>query len=281
MVAITANTMFDEIRRQQALARSISADQTAISSGKKLTAASQDPLAWVQVSDLARAQSQQAAWAANTAYGQSRAAKAESNLTELNNLFTRVQELMITASTTAIDDSGKAAVIAELTNIRAVAGELINEKDFQGTPVFDEGSGTAIPVARGINLEVVGTRQQVSEGISVGGSPKSLDDILAAAINAVSTGDASARSNALTAVKTGLDHIINQQAVQGIRGERLDNAAERLTDVKLTLTERRAALESTDLTETLAGLQAKMTTLEAAQAAFARINRQSLFDLIG
>jgi len=57
MVAITAQTLADEIRRQKALSQSIMADQTAVSSGKRLTKASQDPLAWVQVSDLARQQS--------------------------------------------------------------------------------------------------------------------------------------------------------------------------------------------------------------------------------
>ena len=280
MASITAQTLAAEIRRQRALSTSITSDQTAISSGKKITTASQDPLAWVQISDIARQQSQQAAWASNVAYGQSRAAKAESNLTELNNLFTRVQELMITASTSTLDDTSKQAVLSEIQNIRTVASELVNEKDFQGTPVFDENVTTAVPVARGINLDVVGTRQSVSEGIDVNGTSYSLDGILGAAIAALNSGTDTDRETALTAVRAGIDHITTQTAAQGVRGDRLDTASERLTDVSLTLEERRGALESTDLTETLAGLQSKLTTLEAAQAAFARINRQTLFDLI-
>ena len=280
MVAITANTLKDEILRQQQLARSIAVDQTAISTGKTLTSASQNPLAWVQVSDLARQQAQQAAWQTNVAYGQSRASKAETNLKELNNLYTRAQELLITASTAAVGDTGKAAVLAELTNIRQVASGLINEKDYQGTPVFDETQATAIPVARGINLDSVATRQRVSEGIDVNGTPMSLDDMLGAAINAISSGDETARSNALTGVKAGINHIILQQAEQGVRGDRLDQAASTLTDTDLDLTDRRANLESTDLTSTIAGLQGKLLTLQAAQATFARINQQSLFDLL-
>ena len=72
MASITAQTLAAEIRRQRALSTSITADQTAISTGLKVTAPSQDPLAWVQISDLARLQSQQAAWTANVAYGLAR-----------------------------------------------------------------------------------------------------------------------------------------------------------------------------------------------------------------
>jgi flagellar hook-associated protein 3 FlgL len=53
-----------------------------------------------------------------------------------------------------------------------------------------------------------------------------------------------------------------------------------LNSSALALTERRSSLEDTDLTETITKLQNKLTTLEAAQSAFARISRQSLFDLI-
>ena len=53
-----------------------------------------------------------------------------------------------------------------------------------------------------------------------------------------------------------------------------------LEGIELDGKERRSGLEDTDLTETIARIQSKLLSLEAAQAAFARINRQSLFDLI-
>ena len=280
MVAITAQTLTDEIRRQKALSQSIAADQAAVSSKKRINKASQDPLAWVQVSDLARQQAQQAAWKQNVGYAQSRSDKAESNLLELNNVFVRAQELMVKATTASTSASDLSAIAAELRNIRAVANELINEADFQGTPVFDNGTSTAVPVSRGINLQVVGTIAQVSQGVDVAGTPQSLDQILAAALTSVTTGNAADRTAALGAIGNGVDHIINQRAEQGIRGDRLKTAKERLVDVDLTLIERRSDLEDTNLPETLANIQSKLTTLEAAQAVFARINQQNLFDLL-
>ncbi|CAN5444726.1 flagellar hook-associated protein FlgL [soil metagenome] len=281
MVAITQQTMLDEIRRQQQLARSIASDQAAISSGKKQLTPSQDPQTWVQVSELARAQAQQAAWSSNVDYAQTRAGKAESSLTELSNLMTRARELTITASTAALDAPGKAAVVTELQGIRASMGELLNEKDYQGLPVFDDGAAVSIPVSRGTNVEAVGTRQSISEGISVNGNSMSLDDILASAISAIQSGDSTDTENALTGLKVGGDHIVLQQSTQGVRSNRLEAAGDRLTTVDLDLNERRGQLEDTDPTETITRLQNKLLTLEAAQAAFARINKQSLFDLIG
>src|SRR3546814_10175250 len=105
-----------------------------------------------------------------------------------------------------------------------------SDLDYRSIPVFDDGTPTRIPVGRGIQLEAVGTRQSISEGIDVNGTPMSLDDILASAISAVESGDDAARTNALGAVETGVDHVINEQANQGIRAERLSSTAEHLTD---------------------------------------------------
>lgn len=280
MVAISLQMMADEIRRQKALSKSIAADQASVSSGKALTAPSQDPQNWVQVSEIGRAQAQQAAWKDNVTYGESRAAKAESNLTEMNDQIARARELLITASTGSLDAASKAAIVAELQGARTVIGELLNERDYQGVPVFDDGASTQVPVSRGLNLEVVGTRQSISNGIDVSGTPMTLDAILAQAITAVQSGTDADKQAALSAVEKGLDHVILAQSVQGIRSDRLEAVSVRLKDVDLGLAERRSKLEDTDLTEALASIQAKLLTLEAAQGAFARMNRQSLWDLL-
>src|SRR3546814_17915680 len=91
------------------------------------------------------------------------------------------------------------------------------------------------------------------------------DDIFASAISAVESGDDAARTNALGAVETGVDHVINEQANQGIRAERLSSTAEHLTDLTLSLKEKRSSLEETDLTEAIANIQQKLLTLEAEQ----------------
>lgn len=281
MVAITSQSMTDEILRQQRLSQRITDDQAAVSTGKRVRMPSQDPQAWVQISEIGQAQAQNAAWIDTISYGQARAQKAEANLQEVNSLFSRARELMVNAATSTLDAAGQAAVVAEIQAIRSSVSELLNQKDYQGVPVFDDTTSIKVPVSRGLALDVVGTRQSIETGITVGGVPRTLDDILAEAETAAASPVQADRQNALKSLEAGLDHIILAQSVQGIRGDRLEAVERRVSDTKLDLSERRSKLEDTDLTETIARIQANLLSLEAAQAAFARINRQTLFDLIG
>ncbi|MBB3982411.1 flagellar hook-associated protein 3 FlgL [Sphingobium fontiphilum] len=281
MVGITAKTMATEIRRQQQLSQQIVAGQTAVSTGISLTKPSDNSLAWVQVSDVGRAQAQQAAWQTNIAYGKARAGNAESNLGEITNLLTRAQDLAISARNGSLNDTSRAAIVEEMNTIHTTITELLNEKDYQGTPVFDDGTSTLVPVSRGLNLAVVGTRQDVSEGIDVNGAAMTMDDIFTSVLAAVQSGDDATVAGAVDSIQSAISHVVVEQAKQGVRGDRLETIGERLTDVDLDLTERRASLESTDLTKVISDVSAKLLQLEAAQSAFARITKQTLFDLIG
>ena len=281
MVGITNKIMIAEMRRQQKLSQSIVDGQTAISTGITLNKPSDNALAWVQVSDIGRAQAQQAAWQANVSYGTTRAATAESNLSEINSLLTRAQELVTSARNGSLNDTSRAAIVEELGTIRTTIDEMLNQTDYQGTPVFDDGQSTLVPVSRGLNLAVVGTRQEVSEGIDVNGAPMSINDVLSASISAIQSGVDADIATSLDGVKAAQAHITVEQAKQGVRSDRLEVIGDRLTDVDIDLTERRADLESTDLQQVISRLQSQLLQLEAAQSAYARINQKTLFDLIG
>lgn len=280
MVGITNKIMLAEIRRQQQLSKSIIDGQTAISTGITLNKPSDNSLAWVQVSDIGRAQAQQAAWQTNVSYGTTRASNAEANLEEVNNLLVRAQELLTSARNGALNDTSRAAIVEEMKTIRTTIGELFNQKDYQGVPVFDDGQSVLVPVSRGLNLAVVGTRQEVSEGVDVKGSKMSIDDILDQSITALEGGEDSDIADALDAVQAGQNHVVVERAKQGVRSDRLDVVGTRLTDIDLDLDERRQGLESTDLPTVISTVKSQLLQLEAAQSAFARINQKTLFDLI-
>jgi flagellar hook-associated protein 3 FlgL len=280
MVAITTKTLFAEIRRQQQLSKSIAEGQTAISTGITLNKASDNALAWVQVSDVGRAQAQQAAWQTNVSYGTTRAGNAEANLSEINNLLTNAQELVTSARNGSLNDTSRAALVEQLTTIRTTIGELLNQTDYQGVSVFDDKQSVLVPVSRGLNLAVVGTKQEVSEGIDVDGTDMSIDDILAQSIAALESGDDTTIATSLEGVQAAQSHITVEQAKQGVRSNRLETIGNRLTVVDTDLTERRADLESTNLADVISRVQSQLLQLEAAQTTYARINQQSLFDLI-
>lgn len=276
MVFITTQSITAEITRQQRLAADIAGEQTKISTTKKINQPSDNPHDWVQISQVGRRQSINAAWKGNLTFAESRATQASTNLNEVNNLMTRVTELIVTSTSTADGSTGREAVAKELEGIRATINDLLNQTDYQGTPVFDHPSAVLIPLGAGLNVEAVPTRASIMEN-AVGS--RSIDQVISDIINVVRTGTEADRSAALQDARTALDHVIVAQSVQGVRSQRLEDIGGRLTNSDLALSERRSALEDTDITETSVKLQSKLLTLEAAQLAFARINQKSLFDL--
>lgn len=281
MVGITSKIMMAEMRRQQKLSQDIVEGQTAISSGIGLTKPSQNVLAWVQLSEVGRAQAQQGAWQTNVSYGLTRAGNADANLSEIDNMLKRAQELITSARNGSLNEPGRMAIAEELGTIRTTVNELLNQKDFQGTPVFDDGESVLVPVSRGLNLAVVGTKEEVSSGIDVNGASLSFDDILAQSVAAIQSGADADIQASLKAVQAAQSHLTVERAKQGVRADRLETVGDRLTGVDLDLGEQRKDLESTDLQDVISRLQANLLQLEAAQSAFARINQKTLFDLIG
>jgi flagellar hook-associated protein 3 FlgL len=281
MVGITNKIIVAEMRRQQQLSQSIVDGQTAISSGITLTKPSQDVLSWVQLSEVGRSQAQQAAWQDNVKYGTTRAGNAEANLSEINTLLVQAQEMMTNARNGSLNDASRTAFIEKMSTLRTTISELLNQKDYQGTSVFDDGQSVLVPVSRGLNLAVTGTKQEVSEGIDVDGTAMSIDSIFQQSITALQVGTDADVAAALKSVQAAQTHITVEQAKQGVRADRLETVGNRLTGVDINLKERQGALESTNLQEVISRVQSQLLQLEAAQAAFARINKQTLFDLIG
>ena len=113
---------------------------------------------------------------------------------------------------------------------------------------------------------------------SRGGVP--LEQDLRDAADALESGDAARMATALDRLSGAVDHVADAAGDQGLRAARIDALIDRRAVHDIDLAAERSQLEDTDLTTAIARLNAQQLTLEAAQAAFARINRSSLFDLI-
>ncbi len=280
MVFINSQSVGSEIKRQQKLAREITAIQSQVSSGRKFDRPSDAPQDWLLISNLGRQQALAESWQSNLEFAKSRAEQAGSGLRDINNLMTRVTELLVASASTKEGSPGAEAVAQELTGIRDTIHSILNQSDYQGTPNYDDGSSVSIPVGAGLVVEAVPTRQSIEAGIATAGGPKTIYEVLDSSIAAIRADDDAQRATSLGDVRVALDHVIVAQSRQGVRSQRLEAEMDRLTDRELQLAESRSVLEDTDLTEALANVQAKLTTLQAAQGAFSRISQQTLFDLI-
>jgi flagellar hook-associated protein 3 FlgL len=146
------------------------------------------------------------------------------------------------------------------------------------------GGSLRIPVASGVSVEAVGTREDVFESVPTASGPQDLAAIVSAAADALSLTDPTARAAAVGTsadnVAAAVEHVANARGGQGALGNRIDQLIERQADNGLQIEEERSNLESTDVTAAIAKLQSQQLTLQAAQAVFSRVNASTLFDIL-
>ncbi len=285
MTSVTRYRLTAELNRQHKLAQDIARGQSDISTTKRIQAPSDDPAAAHRVAQIRQAQSNQATWAANIDAASALAAQLDTSLTSVSSAVDRAHELMLSAANGTLSPENRATIAAELRGIAEDVGALSTQQDSRGQPLYASGTPLAVPIGQSVTVAPQSSRDGVFDNIATAAGPRSLVQILTNAADAITTGDATARAAATTTSTTALgaaaDSITEAHGEQGVRAARLDTAKQRLIDIGLVQTDERTALEATDVTDTVARLQAQMLALEAAQAAFARTSKQTLFDLLG
>ena len=284
MISGTRYQLTLEINRQAALAREIARGQVQISTTKRIIAPSDDPIAAARVSDIARSQADATAWQRNLDLASALGARADTVLKSIETAVGRAAELMVSAANGTLSDENRATVALELRSISEELAALKDSKDSRGGALFMTGSALQIPVAPGFSIAAVATRETVFENVPTGSGPQDIAAIVAAAADALVEPDPALRAAAIQQslgdVNDAVSHAGTVRGEQGARGNRIDALLERLADGGLQLAEERSGLEDTNIPETVARISARKISLEAAQAVFARINQNTLFDIL-
>jgi len=273
-----------DINRQIALSRDIARSQTEVSTGKRIQAPSDDPVAAARISSIGRSQANETAFKSNLNLAFALSARADTTLKSVGTALDRASELMVAGANGTLSDSDRATIALELRSIAADIGALKDTKDTRGGPLFMSGGSLRIPVANGVSVEAVGTREDVFESVPTASGPQDLAAIVSAAADALTLANPTARAAALATsadnVGAAVEHIANARGGQGALGGRIDQLLERQADTGLQLQEERSNLESADVTAAIAKVQSTQLTLAAAQAVFARVNSSTLFDIL-
>jgi flagellar hook-associated protein 3 FlgL len=273
-----------EINQQVALSRDIARSQTEISTNKRIQAPSDDPVAAARISSIARSQANDTAFKSNLNLAATLSDRADTTLKSVSTALDRANELMVQGANGTLSDTDRAAITAELRSIAVDIGALKDTKDPRGGPLFMSGGSLRIPVASGISVEAVGTREDVFESVPTSSGPQDVAAIVSAAADALALTDPTARAAAVATssdnVLAAVDHIAGAHGQQGALGSRIDQLVERQADSGLQLDEERSNLETPDVTATIARLQSQQLTLQAAQAVFSRVNASTLFDIL-
>lgn len=275
MINAVGNRMTREIARQQKLADALERTQIQISGGKKLLRMSDDPVASRRIATIGTSQSSMAAWSANVNSAEALVSQADGVMKSVTNLMTRARELTLAASSDTTNPADRATIAAELGTIADELDALAATRDSNGEPVFATGTARVMRFDSDVTFAPVPSATDV---FVVGGN--SLSTGIRDAAAAVAAGDKAGINSSIATLATAIGHVADQHAAIGLSGGRLDRIGDGLAARGITLKDERSSIEDTDLNVAIAELNALDLTLGAAQAAFAKINRQTLFDIL-
>ena len=285
MISATRYRALAEINRQTALGREISDLQSNVSSGKRLTVPSDDPIASSRVSDIRRVQANQVAWKSNANTGASISAAADNRLGSVGTILDRAKDLVLAGRNDTVSAADRKANATELRTLADQIDNLAQSADPTGRPLFPTGTPISIPVSDTLAIPATASRDDVFGNVTTAGGTKTLSALLNDAADALEESDPALRPGkidaSITALDAGAAHITQQRADQGVRAQRFDSAKDDLLTTGDQLKAERSTLEDTDLTYSLAEFQAKQLALSASQTLFAQTTKSSLFDMLG
>lgn len=284
MITATRYRAMAEINRQAKLGAEIARAQSEISTGKRIDRASDDPIAAGRIVEIRRAQADQLVWSRNIATARSVAAQVDTAIEGVAAIFNRVKELALAGATESVSPADRAAIVQELTSLREQIGNVATTTTPTGQPLFPTDAPLQISTSATQRLPATAQRSTVFDEVALGAGTDTLESVIGDVISAVSIDDIAMRRTAadisLIDVDTAIRHVTSQHAAQGIRAAQLDDAANTIAESGIQLAEERSSLEDTDVAAAIMRLNAKTLTLQAAQAAFAKVNRNTLFDFL-
>ena len=275
MINAVGNRMMIEIGRQKALARSISDTQIKVSTGKKIQRASDDPVAAARIATIGRSQANSKAWSANLNTGISLNSQADTAVTAMAERVAQAREFLLAGANGSLTQADRDTLAAQLDGIAAELDGLATRRSANGELLFSP--GTALSVRYDAST-IFAPVPSLAEVFDVGGV--SLSQMVRDGAAALRAGSAVAIGASLTTLDAGVTKTADVLGDIGQRGKRLESLQEASRAQDIDFAAERSDLESTDISEAIALLNAQTLTLDAAQAAFARINRRTLIDLL-
>src|SRR5262245_25725593 len=276
---ITDNMRFASAQRSLSALRSRQAELTnQISSGSKIAAPSDDPVAAARLTRLASQASRTADYRSTIDTVRSDIRLSESSLAEASELMVRAKELALqgaNGSLTAEDRRMLAGEVAALqqqfvstANARGSRGFLFsgNRTDIAALSQTGAYQGDAaeheVEISPGVTTAVTVTG---SEAFTAAGGVDAFAS-LAALRTALESDDAQGVADTLGDIEASRAQIVRVQAKSGLIMNRLDSAAEARSVTARELERRRSELGDVDPFKALSELNQLSTTLEQAIA---------------
>ncbi|MCC7184788.1 MAG: hypothetical protein IT185_01000 [Acidobacteria bacterium] len=292
---VTFNQQHGGAATLQTAARELALAQRAVTTGRRVLVASDDPLA-ARTIVLERAElAGLDAYKHSADTAASRLAAADTALTGIIELYTQAQSVTTAARGSTATPSARAALAAEVRGLRASVLTQINAQ-FGGRPLFAGGNadGQAYAGAPGawtyqgtsdtIQLEVQRERlvSITFDGQSVlqGDDATNILERLDALADAIDSGDQAGMADGMAAIDRAFQRATRAQGRLGADDRGVAEAVNQLNRLRLASEARRSSSEDANMAEAITRLSEADTAYRAALAAVSREERQTLLDYL-
>ena len=288
------------LMQQQAV--DLSKTQQQLATGKRLQLPSDDPLALTQLLPLKNTIGLQDQYLRNAGVAEYRLELEEIQLSNFGNILTRVNELAVQGNNATLNANDRVTIAIEIRENLSSLVAIANTQDANGDYLFAGDNVKVAPIVestttpgtfaytgdQGVREIQIGTARKIASGDNAsdvfmnvafsGGTPQ---DIFQTIADYASSLEANAPSMVfLTDIQAGQESVLTTRTKIGarlnsIQTQRDDNEGRILrSEVAIS------RLEDVDFAEAISRLSLQLTSLQASQQAFGRIQNLSLFDHI-
>lgn len=278
--------------------------QEQISTGRRISSPSDDPVASARALEISSAQSANSKFAETRQTAQLKLNTLESNLTSVTNLLVSAQSTLVGAGNATLSDTERSFMASELKGSLDSLIGLANTRDASGnylyagfksstTPFVANATGATYAGDSNQQLLQVDSQRQMAinatgDNVFQGGG----NDVFATLSNLVTllntpiTNAATQAayntgiSTAIGSLKGSVDNVLNVRADIGAKLNEIDNLDTAGSDRALQYSKSLSDLQDTDYASALSDFAKQQTIMEAAQKSFVEITSLSLFKLI-
>ncbi len=191
--------------------------------------------------------------------GSSRAQTAEGGLNEVTNMLQRVRELGVQSASGTYQDTDRANLQAEVTELKSQIDAVIANSEFNGVKLFDASTASVTIQAGAESTDTIDLAMADLSGLSAATFDVGTD--AASATTAIATADAQ------------LEAISTARATLGAGQSRLESAVNTLTNNVTNLSDARSRIEDTDYSAETTALAKSQILSQASSAMLAQANQ--------
>ena len=191
--------------------------------------------------------------------GISLAQTAEGGLNEVTNMLQRVRELGVQSASGTYQDTDRANLQAEVTELKSQIDAVIANSEFNGVKLFDASTASVTIQAGAESTDTIDLAMADLSGLSAATFDVGTD--AASATTAIATADAQ------------LEAISTARATLGAGQSRLESAVNTLTNNVTNLSDARSRIEDTDYSAETTALAKSQILSQASSAMLAQANQ--------